>query len=530
MKRSPFWDRQADHLRAGKHRSNDDIILETTRSKHLPHQAAENDGSFVLLASLPHDQLQLVFSYSSLNDLLSLSAASKYMYTASESSHYLLMWKCPSCDEEAPLPSTTFSSLRATPVFIGGEFSPAGADAAASLISDRFGGAGGARQGPPRSAERPVRSRDGDVDGTGQILFRATDGVPLWRSQRQRATVIESMSRAKILAILGRFRHLRFLELKGLSELGDSFLPILNSCQVAPSLVSLCLRDVRIVRDGYRLDLQGNKNGLQHIKVIGTMFVSYKGVLRSFTLSEKLRTVALGGCRSLADKNVADIISRLSATIKALSLPGCSKLSMPNIQCDGLENLELNRCLSLKALPNFNCPRLLLCDLSFNTSLNDEAVQTVISRCANLQRLILKGCSSLRNLEVRLQPLLHLDVSLCSQLKSVNVRCEQLALFEAGMCRVLESMTLSLGSIEYLDLSMLPLSTVVILAPNLKELNLSGCFALHERGLQYDCQKLEKLDICGTNLSSESLELHLGAKTIREGGKPPLDDWNQFDT
>mmetsp|Transcript_31885 Transcript_31885/g.95457 ORF Transcript_31885/g.95457 Transcript_31885/m.95457 type:complete len:446 (-) Transcript_31885:3477-4814(-) len=432
-KRSPSWERYVGQLhkqRLSDRRNNIDSCCKSVvmRIAGDPARQSMDANDFVLLRSLPPDLLHThVFGFINLNDLLSVSAASKDMHEAAGNSHFLFMQT--GHDDDGNISSGHFSPPGAMPVFIGGEFSPAGADAAAALTFDRFGDSGGARQGPPRSAERPVRSRENDIDSTGRLLFRAPGGMPLWRPQQQGPTISGSMSESKLLAILGRFRSLRSLELKGLTELSDSCLPILNKCHAAPSLVSLSLQDVRIVRDRHRLDLHGN--GLEHIKVMGVLFVSYKGVVRHFTSSQNIQSVVLGGCRLLVDGDIEDMVSRASAKLKALCLPGCSKVSMPVIQSETLETLKMHRCLSLQALPRFKCPRLLELDLSFNTSFLDEAVQTVVSS-SPLRQLSLRGCSRLKNLQVCSPTLMRLDFSLCNQLKSVNVKCRQLELFEVS--------------------------------------------------------------------------------------------------
>eukprot|EP00566_Odontella_aurita_P017460 CAMPEP_0113591726 /NCGR_PEP_ID=MMETSP0015_2-20120614/37434_1 /TAXON_ID=2838 /ORGANISM="Odontella" /LENGTH=271 /DNA_ID=CAMNT_0000498149 /DNA_START=125 /DNA_END=941 /DNA_ORIENTATION=+ /assembly_acc=CAM_ASM_000160 len=251
-KRSPSWERYVGQLhkqRLSDRRNNIDSCCKSVvmRIAGDPARQSMDANDFVLLRSLPPDLLHThVFGFINLNDLLSVSAASKDMHEAAGNSHFLFMQT--GHDDDGNISSGHFSPPGAMPVFIGGEFSPAGADAAAALTFDRFGDSGGARQGPPRSAERPVRSRENDIDSTGRLLFRAPGGMPLWRPQQhgrrpqqQGPTISGSMSESKLLAILGRFRSLRSLELKGLTELSDSCLPIqINATQRPLSFLSLC--------------------------------------------------------------------------------------------------------------------------------------------------------------------------------------------------------------------------------------------------------------------------------------------------
>ena len=432
-----------------------------------------------IFQSLPDDQLQQVLSFTALPDLLSFSAVSRSSHAAASATHHLIMPPYPFEDDAGGHDQKKSKTSRGDGDVADWPSSSYRMDTSVSLaIEDdllarvegaRRGGGGGRRGAPSRGVgESPVvqtttsrRSRGaadaavlfprnagarragGGADGAGErsvsLLFRSSDlAAPSPRifhpggSSPPVATAVPpaAVSESRIRALLGRFRSLRVLTLRGLSGLGDAFLPVLNRSGAAPSLVSLELHDVRIVRDGHRLDLGGGGGRLSHVAVTGTLFVSYESVLSHFTESRNLKSVMLGGCRSLHDSGVADIVRRLSPKLEELCLPGCSRIVTPVINCDALRSLELQRCTELKSLPSLSCPKLVLLDLSFDTALIDGAVNSSVSSCPQLRRLILKGCSKLLVPFIQSESLEYLDISLCSQLTSIDLNCRKLKQLE----------------------------------------------------------------------------------------------------
>lgn len=262
----------------------------------------------------------------------------------------------------------------------------------------------------------------------------------------------------------------------------------------------------------------------------GNVFLSYDSFFSSFCNSSNLKFLQLSGCHTINDKDVHHILQKIAGTLLDLRLSSDCNIVSPTIQSNILERLDLKRCSKLKALTSIHCSRLQYLDLSFCTSLEDESLIEIITHCPNLTSLYLKGCKKL------LQPcftqchhLRELDLSLCTMMQRIEILCPNLVSLEIGICVALKEANINLQSIEYLDLSMLPLQNFILTATKLKNLNLSGCYNLTDSGMKLHCPSLDTVDICGTNLNSNIFqEQHRNRNIfISEGGQPPL-DWNEL--
>ena len=240
--------------------------------------------------------------------------------------------------------------------------------------------------------------------------------------------------------IVNRFHNIRYLALYGLSDLSDSFLPIINHCPSASNLVSIELHDCRIILHNnnnqqhprqhsrqhhhHQFKLHQNNKRLQHVSITGTIFAPYTTFLESFVVSS-LQYLEFSGCHNLHDEDVLSIFKHTSRTLKELHLSNNCNLIHPNIKSDILTTLDFKQCQNLQSLPSLYCPNLLHLNLSFCTSLNDVALhQIVSSSSSSLLTLYLKGCKQLKQpnfTSPRCQQLQTLDISLCSQITQMEI-------------------------------------------------------------------------------------------------------------
>ena len=249
-----------------------------------------------------------------------------------------------------------------------------------------------------------------------------------------------NLSLHQLQHIVQRFHNIRYLSLYGLSDLGDSFLSIINDCPAASNLVSIELHGCRIIihkqqqqqqHRYHQLNLRQNKNRLRHVSITGTIFAPYTTFLDSFVSSTSIHYLEFSGCHNLHDDDVLSIFKHTSTTLKELHLSNNCNLIHPTIHSDVLSTLDFKQCQNLQSLPSLHCPNLCHLNLSFCTTLEDVALHQILSSTSScsLLTLYLKGCKQIKQpifTSPRCQQLQILDVSLCSQITQMEISCPHL--------------------------------------------------------------------------------------------------------
>jgi len=369
----------------------------------------------------------------------------------------------------------------------------------------------------------------------------------------------------QLTCLFQRFKYLRTVILHDLSSIQDSILPIINTCAAASTLKHLELHGLRILKDGHVLKLPTYDNGyththnhthtqthtytqnntqthggakLRYIAISGTLFCSYQNVLKSFTTFPNLKYIQLSGCKLLNDADVQHLINTRTNQFQktntrdqlhTLSLSDSSQLVQPIIKFRILHSLDLSKCPNLKKLTNIDgCPNLLKLNLSYCTSLGDQAVSNILSSCPMLELLDLTACGGLKTLTLVSDSLKVVDLDMCPMLETVRISCDRLQALKISVCAKLKEFSFDGTLLKELDLSLLPMSELKIVASSLQNLNLSGCSKLNDSGLELTCPKLQSLDICGTDLNSKYFQRISDEKIHITAGGTAL-SWDQID-
>lgn len=336
------------------------------------------------------------------------------------------------------------------------------------------------------------------------------------------------LSVPQLTQCLKRFRYLRTLRLYHMGRMEDHFLPLLNASPAKHTLMHLELHNVRILKDGHKLQLPEDCS-LTYMEVEGTLFCTYD-VLKSFAKFQKLKVLKLCGCRRLKDCNVKDMVqwSNEYGTLQELRLEDCSKLVAPVVDSPSLHILSFARCNILRDLSFITCQNLLEIDLSYCSLVDNQSVHSLMMQNPNIQKMSLRGNRVLSNINIASDYLKELDLGMCMGLESCTLQCQSLVSLEMGMCLTLQDLHLEIDAIKTLDLSMLTITDISIQSLMLETLILSGCCKLMSvRHLS--CPRLQELDICGTNVCPKSLVKVVGKRIKIKSGGGDAHDWtDQF--
>lgn len=409
--------------------------------------------------SLPVDQLQQILTYVTLDELLSLSCCSKSIHRMIRHTYYLCYLK------HYSIPLDHDHNLRHR-----------------TVVHNSF----------------------------------AHDGVHI--GQRPCYLTVTQLTHC-----LHRFHHLRTLQLYHMGRMEDKFVSILNASFAKRTLLHLELHNVRILMDGGE-KLQFPDNNLVYMELEGTLFCTYD-TLKSFTNFRKLKVLKLSGCRRLVDGDVTDIVQRTNkyGTLQELRLEDCSKLVAPAVNCPSLQILSFSRCNLLRDLEFVTCQNLLEIDLSYCSLVDNRSFHNLISQNRRIQKLSLRGNTCVTCMDLKLDDLRQLDLTLCIGLETCRIDCKSLVSMEMGTCVKLDDLYLASESMKILDLSMLTISNLSIQAELLEVLLLSGCCKLNSIR-KLSCPRLQELDICGTAINPKMIKV--GKKTkIKSGGD--VHDWTE---
>ncbi len=426
----------------------------------------------VSLNSLPDDQRQHVLSYLTCSELHSLLQVSKAIQSIVLQTHTLVAFHI-NDDEHQPQsqkedhqgPEENVSLRRS--IRNGSMISP-GALRRWSATSTYF-----QTVSPPRLSTSSSTT-SGDDEEEEQEKHRTSRLSPNY------TTII---TESNLFHLLQSFQSLRTLKLYNLAPLQEQFLPILNECPSAKSLIHLECHNVKLIHDHhhdtpntttyYNLS---NLTNVQTLILTGTIFCSYTNVLQSIcTSSNNLHTLILNGCRSLTDEDVYHLSQHLFWTTSSsskkkkkkkkkhcelyeLSLENSSNLIKPYIQnqpstsnscstttttqfpnsSSSFQKLNLSQCPMLQDVSQIQCPTLIDINLSNCPMIHDASIHALLRNCPRIERLHLCGCSSLQTLDIPTTSstmLRCLDLNLCLGLISVNIHGDRLTSLE--VCRTI---------------------------------------------------------------------------------------------
>jgi hypothetical protein len=295
--------------------------------------------------------------------------------------------------------------------------------------------------------------------------------------------------------LLRRYDSLNVMHLHGLAGVGDDLFRILNESPTAGKLRDLSLNGCRL---SYWCQTSLNLHSLRKFAITGGgIRVAFLNA-SFFQAFPDLESLTIGQCSTLQDENVADM-ARLSS-LQALALHQCLRVKKPVLQLDSLTSLDLTGCFSLQDLPDFHCPSLRSLILSFCFQLSQETIQRILQNLeGSLERVALIKCPLVRRLELHSSTLQSLNVSLNNNLEQVILVCPNLQELETVSCTCLHSVHIMTHCMTRLNLTMLPLRDLQVTSHSLRELRLAGCHALQTDACRIQCPMLTGLDLCGTN-------------------------------
>ncbi len=403
----------------------------------MKNYSDNNNNAVNTLGKLPDEQRQHVLSYLTCRDLMALTLVSKAVKNAALRSHTLI-----NIDDDGGF---------------GVEHSMAKASAMLRRTTINR------RNMDPISSHPRQRRWTVSVDSTIGSNNNSNNS-----NNNNIDSSSNLINEEKLINLLQRFQSLRVLKLYNIDPTAEAeaFIPIINSCPAAASLVHIEFHDVRLIRNKYSLELPNNNHNLKHVVLSGTIFSSYdSGVLKSFVSSNNLQTLHLDGCRSLTDADVEDMNRIWSSksdtststcssrqtktattsttqqnqqqTLTTLSLENSSKLQKPCIKSTSLVKLDMSKCPILQDLSNIACPNLIDINLCHCPLINNESIQCLLSACPMIENLILSTCTSLTALSIKSKRMKKIDLNLCMKLTTANIHCEILEKLEVRVIFIL---------------------------------------------------------------------------------------------
>jgi len=349
------------------------------------------------------------------------------------------------------------------------------------------------------------------------------------RSRRPLISVSENpMTTNNLNALLKDFPNVTSLHLYHLYHMGtEIFLPFQQEIKErmkagisSRNLVSLGLHGCRVISDEHVLDTQVGKS-LREIAVSGTILASYAGFTRHLvTCSDQLTSVTLSGFRSLYDENVQDLIQQLP-NVKSLCLSNGTQITCPQINSMTLEYLNLAGCCRFESFKHpFECPNLQWLELS-QTIVQDGTINNINRIAPSIQKLELRACQKLNFIWITAERLRQIDFRNCRYITDIYLSCPNLDRLEVGNCTELRCLILYSEAIVNLNLSLLHNLVELDLKTNrLKNLYLGGCASLSKIGGIRSCDKLERVDICGTSLEKEFFDFPPSGKILYQRHAP----------
>uniref|UniRef100_A0A913HXS2 F-box domain-containing protein n=1 Tax=Strongyloides stercoralis TaxID=6248 RepID=A0A913HXS2_STRER len=213
-----------------------------------------------------------------------------------------------------------------------------------------------------------------------------------------------------------------------------------------------------------------------------------------------LRKLSLRGCQNIQD-GALRIFAVNCRNIEALSLGNCKKIT--DLTCEYLGKYYITD-IGVMAIVN-NCTLLEEINFNWNKNIQDKGITYLLSRCKNLRKLLVKGCSGLTEncfgmLAKETFPLVHLNLMLTMAtertLNDISLRFTNLEYLNISNCNTINDngiMTLSqsLRSLKTLEmaggelLSDLSIQFVARFCKQIKKLDIEDCSSLTDNSLYY---------------------------------------------
>ncbi|KAG4209850.1 hypothetical protein ERO13_A02G008050v2 [Gossypium hirsutum] len=335
---------------------------------------------------------------------------------------------------------------------------------------------------------------------------------------------------AKLSSIpdLEEFSSLRILDISDCEELET--IPIRERCSSLEKLqVSSCPKLCKIG------DWLSTSTNLEELKLSACANLSSIPDLEGFS---SLRILDISDCYKLETIPIRERCSSIEK-LHVSSFPKLSKIGDWLSTCTSLEELKLNDCAYLSAIPDlegFSSLRIL--DLS---DCHELETVTIRGRCSSLEKLHVSSCPKLSKIGDGLSTstsLEELKLNDCADLSSIPdlEGFSSLRILDISDCRELETIPIRgrCSSLEKLHVSSCPkLSKIgdwLSTSTSLEELKLSGCANLSSipnlegfsslRVLDIsDCHELETVPIRGRCLSLEKLHISSCQNIIK------IEDW-----
>lgn len=197
-------------------------------------------------------------------------------------------------------------------------------------------------------------------------------------------------------------------------------------------------------------------------------------------------------------------LSVLAISGSNTALPSCRNLTSLNVTSYQLTALQLANLPSLETI-KLNCSILKEVDISDCASLKDTIFQELQHQnpgggvfnqgCPMLRSVKLSDCSNDRFTHGAFTSLTvtHLSIVNCRSLTHLNITTPHLAHLELQECSELDSFSMTTNAVIYLALGTCPSTkSVAISSPSLTNLDLTGCNALNS--LHLDCPNLYRLN------------------------------------
>ncbi|KAF5802605.1 putative F-box domain, leucine-rich repeat domain superfamily [Helianthus annuus] len=202
----------------------------------------------------------------------------------------------------------------------------------------------------------------------------------------------------------------------------------------------------------------------------------------------RLQHIRLVHCRKFVD------LSLRSAVLSSIKVSNCPALQRINIVSNSLQKLVLHKQDSLTSL-ELQCQGLEEVDLTDCESLTNSICDVFSdgSGCPMLKSLILDNCESLTAVKFSSNSLTSLSLAGCRAITSIELTCPYLEQVSLAGCDHLERAIFSPVGLRSLNLGICPkLNALKIEAPSMVLLELKGCGVISEAFI--NCPLLTSLD------------------------------------